>query len=163
MSLIKYTAEIVKSYVFRNEIDPQEIPELIDSVYRSLHGMSGEPSVGAIPPPVQPAAVPAAVEPTAEGEEPDEIVETEPFVPIDQAVSHDAVICLICGKPNKAIKGHLSRTHGMDIKTYSRRFSLPKDFPMVAPSYSEKRRQLAIEAGLGEKLREGRKKKMTEP
>ena len=155
MSLIKYTAEIVKSYVFRNEIDPQEIPDLIDSIYRSLATMSGEASGYAPAMAAQPAGTEGSI--TADGVEKKQ--ELEPFVPIDQAVSHDAVICLICGKPNKAIKGHLSRTHGMDVKTYSRQFSLPKDFPMVAPAYSEKRRKLAIEAGLGEKLREGRRNK----
>jgi predicted transcriptional regulator len=39
-------------------------------------------------------------------------------------------------------------------------FSLAKDFPIVAPSYSERRRQLAVDSGLGDKLREGRRRKL---
>lgn len=154
MSLIKYTADIVKSYVLRNEIAPQDIPELIDSVHRSLAAVSSEGEAA-----MEGETAAAGFAPDTPVERPARKKDPVPFVPIDQAVTHDAVICLICGKANKAIKGHLSRTHGIDVKTYIALFSLPKGFAMVAPSYSEKRRKLAIDAGLGDKLREGRKKK----
>ena len=82
-----------------------------------------------------------------------------PFVPVDQAVTQDTIFCLICGKASKAIKGHLTKTHRIDIPTYRANFGLPKDFPMVAPSYSETRRKLAVAAGSGEKLQAGRERK----
>ena len=37
-------------------------------------------------------------------------------------------------------------------------FDLPRNFSMVAPAYAEKRRQLAIDSGLAEKLQKARKK-----
>lgn len=153
MSLIKYTAEIVKAYVNRNEIPSGELVGLMGSVHQSLLELSQssvqEHSVETVL-----AAHLSSVGEVAVGKQ-----EIQPFVPLDQAVSYDAIICLICGKTNKAIRGHLSRTHGMEVREYQKMFSLPADFPMVAPSYSKRRRQLAIDAGLGEKLREGRASK----
>lgn len=148
MSLVKYTAEIVKAYVYRNEIPHKEIVGLMGAVHQSLLEMSGG---GVFEESLETEGVmQVAAESTSRRKE------SVPFVHPDQAVSRDAIVCLICGKNNKAIRGHLTRTHGMDIKSYLQMFSLPVDFPMVAPSYSERRRQLAIDAGLGEKLREGR-------
>ena len=46
----------------------------------------------------------------------------------------------------------------MTVENYRTKFNLPNDFLMVAPSYSARRRQLAIDAGLGEKLQAGRKR-----
>ncbi|MBF0454872.1 MAG: MucR family transcriptional regulator [Magnetococcales bacterium] len=154
MSLLKFTAEIVKSYVSRNEIPPEEIPELLVSVHHSLQSLSDISPL--------PSSLSQEVEEAEEGilhvvEEEGEMP-LEPAVPISEAITEDAVICLICGKSNKAIRGHLSRTHGMDVKEYRERFGLPSDFLMVAPSYSARRRKLAIEAGLGEKLQAGRKR-----
>lgn len=83
-----------------------------------------------------------------------------PAVPTSQAVSKDTVTCLVCGKVAKTLKGHLTRTHHMDVNAYRAMFSLAKDFPIVAPSYSERRRQLAVDSGLGDKLREGRRRKL---
>ncbi|MGN7612601.1 MucR family transcriptional regulator [Magnetococcales bacterium HHB-1] len=76
-----------------------------------------------------------------------------PIVPISEAVREDVVICLICGKECKALKGHLTRSHRISIEEYRERFGLPKSFPLVAPSYSAHRRKLAKDAGLGERLR----------
>ena len=168
MSLLKYTAEIVRSYVSRNEIHPDEIPELLTNVHRSLQSLSevvadsSKPVEHSSGKPVEP------VEPLEKGDgdsepEPVEITkpakkEWQPALPISEAVTDEAIFCLICGKPNKAIRGHLTRTHSMDVATYRNQFNLADDFLMVAPAYSARRRKLAIDAGLGEKMQAGRKR-----
>ncbi|MBF0463187.1 MAG: MucR family transcriptional regulator [Magnetococcales bacterium] len=148
MSLIEYTTEIVKAYLARNELSPPQVAELIGTVYRALDGLSpdpvGVPAQKTLPEPV--AVVPG----------PSVWV---PFVPVEQAITADSIICLICGKASKAIRGHLTKTHRIDIPTYLANYGLPKDFPMVAPSYSATRRQLAIAAGAGEKLQAGRERR----
>lgn len=148
MSLIPYTTEIVKAYLSRNELSPQHIAALIETVHHALLALSNDED-GHV----------------AENRPEDSLpVDTEqslfiPFVPVEQAITEDSIICLICGKASKAIKGHLTKTHRIDIPTYLSNYGLPKDFPMVAPSYSATRRQLAIAAGAGEKLQAGRERK----
>jgi predicted transcriptional regulator len=66
--------------------------------------------------------------------------------------SKDHIISLIDGKPYKALRRHLS-THGLTPEDYRRRYNLKADYPMVAPSYSEQRRQMAHKIGLGAKGR----------
>ena len=141
MSLIEYTTEIVKAYLSRNELSPPQVAELIGTVYRALDDLSHDP-VGVLEQKTRPEPVAVVPEPPV----------WVPFVPVEQAITADSIICLICGKASKAIRGHLTKTHRIDIPTYLANYGLPKDFPMVAPSYSETRRQLAIAAGAGEKL-----------
>lgn len=65
--------------------------------------------------------------------------------------SRDHIISMIDGKPYKALKRHLA-THGLTPAEYRERFNLPKDYPMVAPAYSEHRRAVAQKLGLGRKV-----------
>lgn len=62
--------------------------------------------------------------------------------------SRDHIISMIDGKPYKTLRRHLS-THGMSPEQYRERFGLKADYPMVAESYSEQRREMAKRIGLG--------------
>lgn len=68
---------------------------------------------------------------------------------IEASITHDALISFVDGKPYKTLKRHLG-THGLDPASYRRRYGLPKDYPMVAASYSEQRAALAKAIGLGQ-------------
>lgn len=79
----------------------------------------------------------------------------EPAVPIDKALHPDHIICLECGSHHKSMKGHLRSKHGLMPAEYREKWGLEKKYPMVPPSYTEKRRQIASQIGLGRKI--GRK------
>jgi len=49
------------------------------------------------------------------------------------------------------LKRHLSASYGMTPEQYRTRWSLPRDYPMVAPKYAARRSALAKEIGLGRK------------
>ncbi|MBF0339747.1 MAG: MucR family transcriptional regulator [Magnetococcales bacterium] len=154
--LLKHAAEIVEAYVSNNEVQARELSVLLREVYGTLTTLSSGIQVAL------PAESESCPDSTAEenvaastGTEKEKPV---PFVPLEEAVTEDAVICLICGKACKALKGHLTRSHKIDFDEYRGMFDLDKSFPMVAPAYSDKRRALAIEAGLGDKLRDSRRK-----
>jgi len=118
-------AEIVMAYVGYNTLHPNELPRLIVSVATTLNKLC---DMGAAP---------------AE-------VEVERLTPaaIRKSVTPDAIISFIDGKPYKTLKRHLSR-HGLDPYSYRERYGLPNDYPMTAPSYSERRSAVAKAAGLG--------------
>lgn len=67
--------------------------------------------------------------------------------------SKDHIISMIDGKPYKTLRRHLSR-HGMTPEQYRERFGLKSDYPMVAETYSQHRRDMAKKIGLGRKPRE---------
>ncbi len=121
--LLSLTSEIVSSYLSNNVIPADEIPQTIDVVYRSLLNVGNE-------------ALAASDRP-------------QPAVPINRSVTPDFLICLEDGKKLKMLKRHLKTAYSMSPEEYKERWGLPADYPMVAPSYAEKRSKLAKDIGLG--------------
>ena len=123
--VLSLTAQIVSAHVSRNQIDTDALPGLIQSVYRSLAtAQSGEAAA-----PAGPAKVPA--------------------VPIKKSVFPDYIVCLEDGKKLKMLKRHLQTSYGMSPDAYRERWGLPRDYPMVSPSYAATRSTLAKSIGLG--------------
>ena len=117
------TTNIVAAYVRRNQIGADQLPVLISTVHLALVGLG---------------------KPAAETE-----VERTPAVPIRQSVHRDYVVCLDCGWRGQMLKRHLATGHGLSVEQYRVRWTLPREHPMTAPSYSERRSGLAKQIGLG--------------
>jgi predicted transcriptional regulator len=124
------TATIVGSYVSHNALSAHDLPGVIASVHAALSTL-GQAAVQAAP--------------------------LVPAVSIRRAVTHDRVVCLDCGKGYKSLKRHLRTEHDLDPRAYRARWSLPADFPMVAPAYAAARSVLAKAIGLGQGGRHGAK------
>jgi predicted transcriptional regulator len=131
--LITLTADIVAAHVSNNSVAVSDLPVLINNVHTALAGLSGG---GAAP-----------------------LVVLEPAVPIKGSVKRDFITCLEDGKKLKMLKRHLMTHYGMTPDDYRAKWSLPADYPMVAPAYAEQRRELAKAIGLGRAPGSGRKKK----
>jgi predicted transcriptional regulator len=134
-TLITLTSDIVAAHVSNNGVSVEDVPALISNVYGALAGLGAEVTI------VESAPVPA--------------------VSIRSSVKPDHVVCLECGKKMKMLKRHLSTDHGMTTDDYRKRWGLASDYPLVAPNYAEKRRELAKLIGLGRKpgQKRGRRKK----
>ena len=135
--LVAHTTDIVVSYVANNSLGADEVSSLIQSVFGTLAGLGQE------------SAAPAA--------------RPDPAVSIRSSVKRDHVVCLEDGKKMKMLKRHLMTDHGLTPDEYRSRWGLASDYPMVAPDYADKRRDLAKKSGLGRKpgQRRGRRKKAT--
>ena len=81
-----------------------------------------------------------------------------PAVPIKKSVTPDYIVCLEDGRQLKMLKRHLRTTFDMSPEQYRQRWSLPADYPMVAPNYAKKRSKLAKAIGLGTRPRRKRAK-----
>lgn len=64
--------------------------------------------------------------------------------------SPNQIISMIDGKPYRTLRRHLS-SNGLTPEEYRARYNLKPDYPMVAPAYSEARRAMAKQIGLGRK------------
>lgn len=124
-SLIELTADIVSAYVSKNAVPVASLGELIESVNSSLARI-GQPVE-----PEKPAQLPA--------------------VNPKRSVTPDYIICLEDGRKFKSLKRHLATHFGLTPDEYREKWGLPHDYPMVAPSYSESRSNLAKSLGLGRK------------
>jgi predicted transcriptional regulator len=141
---LKLTAQIVISHASLSELTPKELVDEIRDVYKVLAALeAGEAAVE--------AAVAAEKGPEAE-------LIKKPPVPLDEVVKEKYVVCLECGKKMRTLKAHLRKAHQLLPAEYFRRYGLdPKKYPLVCKEYSEQRRKLAKEKGLG--ARRGRRQK----
>ena len=121
--VLSLTAEIVAAHVSNNAIPLAEIPQLIEQVYRTLAGAGSSPA--------------------PEAERP------QPAVPVKKSIHPDYIVCLEDGKKLKMLKRHLKTAYNMTPEEYRDRWSLPADYPMVAPNYASQRSRLAKQIGLG--------------
>jgi len=78
----------------------------------------------------------------------------KPALSANDAVTHDKVYCMCCGRGFSMLKRHLGAEHGLSEGEYRKMFSLADDFPLVAPSYSDRKAAYAKQAGLGKYSRD---------
>lgn len=124
-TLITLTSDIVAAHLSNNNVDVDAVPNLITNVYGALSGLGAETQV---------------IE-----ERP------EPAVSVRASVKPDYIVCLEDGKKLKMLKRYLRTNYNMTPEEYRQRWNLASDYPMVAPNYAEKRRDLAKKIGLGRK------------
>ena len=122
--LLELTSEIVAAHVSNNTLAVNDLPQLIKDVYFTLANVDENQRV------------------------PERL---NPPVSIKKSVTPDFIVCLEDGKKLKMLKRHLKTAYNMTPEEYRQRWSLPLDYPMVAPNYAKHRSDLAKEIGLGRK------------
>lgn len=79
-----------------------------------------------------------------------------PVISLKKAFGKDKVTCMICGKAMTTLGRHIRAVHQITPAEYRKQFDIPRTQPLAAKAYSEQRKQMAIERGLGEKLAQAR-------
>ena len=120
---IDLTAAIVSAYVSNNQITPDNLPGLIQQVYKSLF-WTIDPTVDVVAPLI-------------------------PAVPIRKSVHDDYIVCLEDGAQLKMLKRYLRMRYNLTPDQYRAKWGLPHDYPMTCRNYSQRRSELATENGLG--------------
>jgi len=134
-SLYELAAEIVSAQAGVAKLSPEEINELIKKTYESLKNIKSD----------------------EEGVEP----EGAPVPAIDpkKSIKQASITCLECGKQFKILtKRHLAE-HDLTPKEYRAKYGFKSRQPLAAKYLSAKRRKVAKEQNLGERLADARKKK----
>jgi predicted transcriptional regulator len=104
-SIAVLTTEIVVAYLTRNTIAMADLGDLIGAVGRALETL---------------------------GQEQAEPVKPEPAVPVRRSIHDNHLVCLVCGKQQKALRRHLDVTHQLTPGAYREQFGLKPDYPMTA-------------------------------
>jgi predicted transcriptional regulator len=124
-TLVTLTSDIVAAHVSNNDVAVADVPSLIANVYAALGNLGESQAL--------------------------EEAKPQPAVAIRNSVKPDYIVCLEDGKRMKMLKRYLRTNYDMSPEDYRARWGLPADYPMVAPNYAEKRRDLAKKIGLGRK------------
>jgi predicted transcriptional regulator len=123
--ILALTTEIVAAHVSNNRVENAELGDFIGAVFGKLNQLANEHE--------QPVA------------------DLVPAVPIRRSVTDDYIVCLEDGKKLKMLKRHLMTSYGITPEEYRAKWGLRADYPMVAPNYAARRRELAMQIGLGRK------------
>jgi predicted transcriptional regulator len=126
--LLRLSAEIVAAYVSQNSIPAANIPDLVRNVHGAISGLG-------------------SAQPVKSAEK------QKPAVPVSRSIQDDYIVCLEDGKKLKMLKRYLRSRYDMSPEEYRRKWSLPPDYPMVAPAYAARRSDFAKQIGLGKGVR----------
>ncbi|PHR59173.1 MAG: transcriptional regulator [Robiginitomaculum sp.] len=125
--ILALVADIVSAYVGNNQLAPEELPALIQSVYTGMVD-------------------------TLHENDPHNVENLVPAVPVEDSINDDYIICLEDGQKYKSLKRHLRTKFELTPKAYREKWGLPTDYPMVAKNYSIERSRLAKRTGLGKSI-----------
>ena len=118
LTITDHTADLVAAYVSNNSVARSDLPTLIALVGEALNGL------------------------TANGASSTETITKPTKGEIEKSIRRDTLISFIDGKAYKALRRHLLY-NGHTPQSYRARYGLPVDYPMVAPSYSERRSEIS--------------------
>ena len=131
-NLLEMAAEIVAAHASTTPMSKEELMEELAQVHSALSALE-------------------------KGQELDaSVAAEEPAISRKKAFGKDKITCMICGKSMKTLARHLKTSHDMKPSEYRKKFDIPRSQPLAAKNYSESRRQMAIDRGLGEKLAKAR-------
>jgi predicted transcriptional regulator len=133
-SILELASDIVSSHASTTPMSSEDLLTEIQKVHAALKALEvGKESV-----------VPAAEE-------------TKPAITIKEAFKKNEIICMVCGKGGmKALTRHLRISHEMKPGQYKKQFEIPSKQSLTAKSFSDSRRNSAIERGLGDNLAKAR-------
>lgn len=133
-SLYELAAEIVTAQAGVAKLSAEEIDDLIKKTYESLKNVKVN-------------------------EEGGEEEAAAPVMDPKDSIKQNSVTCLECGKKFKILTKRHLKEHGLTPKEYKAKYGFKARQPLSAKSLSAKRRKVAKEQNLGQKLAEARKKK----
>ncbi len=136
-TLLEMATSIVAAHASNTPMSKEELLAEIQEVYKALCAME--------------KGVAPTVEAAATTEE-----EVTPVISKRKAFGKDKITCMLCGKSMTTLARHLNTEHGMKPGEYRKQFGIPRTQPLAAKSYSESRRQMALEKDLGAGLAKAR-------
>lgn len=158
-NILDLTADIVCAHASVTEMSPDELLSELKAVYATLEALDLSGSSSTLDMAGEKRgrkASGSADSPEAEAEKPD--AAPVPAMSLEEAFRPDQVSCLVCGKRGmKTLKRHIGSAHNLKPGQYRKQFSIPREQPLSATDYVEKRRQAALDKGLGDKLVAARK------
>lgn len=137
-------AQVAAAFAARSDVDQKDIVALVHALGEVFAGLDASET----------ARGEAAHRSDAAKLEQRESLRPIPVIPLEKCVTEDRVYCLCCGQGFSMLKRHLKSQHGLSEEQYRELYSLPRDMPLVAPSYSRRKAAYAKSIGLGGYRRE---------
>jgi predicted transcriptional regulator len=115
--LLSLTAKIVSALAGANDVEADQLPFLITSVYQTL-AMVGHTVVSML-----------------------KVV--QPAVSTKASLFSDHLVCLECGQEFQILRRHIAAEHRLTPEQYRVKWGLPHDYPMVSADYAAQQSRFA--------------------
>ena len=133
-TLVEMAAEIVQAQSKSKPMTAEEIKQALQDTFQTLKALQGVEATGAEMEQGEGGATPVAMDPK-------------------KSIQKNKVICMECGQEFKMLSPKHLASHGLDSKSYRKKYGLSARQPLCARSLSERRSQSGKDRGLPENLR----------
>jgi len=126
--LIGPVTQVITAYLSHNAVAPGEVRGVLRDIFEQYAEMTNPKPA---PPPEAEAAKPV------------------PAVPVRRSIQPDYLICLEDGSKRATLTRYLRTRYDMTPDEYRRKWGLPTDYPMTAPSIRARNSERAKQHGFG--------------
>ena len=134
-SLVEMAADIVQSQCAAQSMSTEEITSALQNTFNALQSLQN----------CEANSLESENEEAAAGKK----VDIEP----KKSILKNRIICLECGESFKTLSAKHLQTHGLDGKSYRKKYSFSARQPLCAKSLTEQRKKAGKERGLPENLK----------
>ena len=131
-TLVEIAGQLVAAHAANTQLTTEELLVELNNVHAALKNLEeGHPIEGA--------------------------AEAKPAMTLKEAFRKNEVVCMICGQGGyKTLGRHLRTSHQLEPAAYKKQFGIPSKQSLCSKNYTESRRQMAIDLGLGAGLAKAR-------
>lgn len=127
--LRELVSDVAAAYFSNSSVSPADVPHVLAQITASLSAIGAAPAETPAPPAAFPKSSPTAVQ-------------------IRDSIRPDGLISFEDGRTYKTLRRHLNRL-GITPRQYREKWSLPADYPLVAPNLSALRSAMARQKQFG--------------
>jgi predicted transcriptional regulator len=133
-NLLEMTSEILRAQASHAAMSADEMTDAIRKVYKALKWVQSQEDKAAR-------------------------AEQTPAISGLDSIQRSKVICLECGKEFRQLSAKHLKMHGLTPRDYKQKHAIPMRQSLSSKTLSAKRRKIAKDKGLGEKLAQAKRKK----
>lgn len=133
-SLVEMTAELIQNQIASKQMTTDEIKIALNETFQALKSLQDAESCSCCATDSEAEAAPQVTDPK-------------------KSIQKNKVICLECGQEFKMLSPKHLKSHGLDSKSYRKKYGFSARQPLCAKSLSEKRSASGKERGVPENLK----------
>jgi len=134
-SLVEMTAEIIQSQISSKQMSTDEIKAALNDTFQALKSLQDAETYCIID----------SAEPTEST--------AAPTLDPKKSIQKNKIVCLECGQEFKMLSPKHLKSHGLDSKSYRKKYGFSARQPLCAKSLSERRSASGKERGIPENLK----------
>ena len=131
-TLVEMTAEIIQSQISSKQMSTEEVKAALNETFKALKALQDSEASGILE---------------------TETEETATVMDPKKSIQKNKIVCLECGQEFKMLSPKHLVSHGLDSKSYRKKYGFTARQPLCTKALSEKRSASGKERGLPDNLR----------